>query len=219
LDDYAYLACGLLTLYESCGESRYLEQAVGLVDVVLARFVDAEQGGFFFTADDQEKLLVRNKEFADNAVPSSNGMAALALVRLAKLTGEDRYLTAAETTMQACVELMKRYPSGTAQMLIAVELFLGPTYELVLASDDREESQEVLKNLQRRYLPNTVLGFAADEPPQPLAELLQGKAMLGGVPTLYVCEGFTCQAPAQGKEEIAHALDALTPQGIFSLGK
>ena len=105
-------------------------------------------------------MLVRNKEFADNAVPSGNAMAALALVKLAKLTGDERYLTAAEKTMQACVELMQRYPSGTAQMLLAVDLYLGPTYELVFAGDEGAESQAVLADLQRRFLPHKVLAYA-----------------------------------------------------------
>ncbi len=212
LDDYTYLACGLLVLYEASGESRYLEQAIAHIDVVLARFAEKGQGGFYFTADDQEQLLVRNKEFSDNAVPSGNAMAALALVKLAKLTGEERYLVAAEKTMQACTELMKRYPSGTAQMLQAVDLLLGPTYELVFAGDGDTESCEVLADMQRRFLPNKVLAFSQQKSPAALAELLQGKSMLGGVPTLYICEGFTCQVPAQGKEEIAHALDGLMSQ-------
>ena len=211
LDDYTYLACGLIALYEVSGKAKYLEQAIADIDVVLTRFAEAGQGGFFYTADDQEQLLVRNKEFADNAVPSGNAMAALALVKLAKLTGEERYLAAAEKTMQACVELMKRYPSGAAQMLQAVDLLLGPTYELVFAGDGEAESREVLADLQRRFLPNKVLAFSEGKSPAALAGLLQGKAMLGGVPTLYVCEGFTCQVPAQGKVEIAHALDALMP--------
>ncbi|MDZ4656691.1 MAG: thioredoxin domain-containing protein [Bythopirellula sp.] len=209
LDDYTYLACGLISLYEASGESHYLEQAIADIEVVLTRFAEQGEGGYFYTADDQEQLLVRNKEFADNAVPSGNALAALTLVKLAKLTGEERYLTAAEKTMQACTELMKRYPSGTAQMLQAVDLLLGPTYELVFAGDDEPESRKVLADLQRRFLPNKVLAFSHAKPPAALAGLLQGKTMLGGVPTLYICEGFTCQAPAQGKEEIAHALDGL----------
>ncbi len=212
LDDYTYLACGLIALYEATGESHYLEQAIADIEVVLTRFAEAAVGGFFYTADDQEQLLVRNREFADNAVPSGNAMAALALVKLAKLTGRERYLAAAEQTMQACVELMRRYPSGTAQMLQAVDLFLGPTYEVVFSGDKGTESREVLKDFQRRFLPNKVLAFSQGESPAALVDLLQGKSMLGGVPTLYVCEGFTCQAPAQGKKEIAHALEGLMSQ-------
>jgi uncharacterized protein YyaL (SSP411 family) len=209
LDDYTYLANGLATLYECMGEEKYLEQSISLVEQVLQHFGSQGQGGFYFTADDQEQLLTRNKEFADNAVPSANAMAAIVLIKLAKLTGIEKYLNAAEQTMQAAVELMQRYPSGTAQMLLAVDLYLGPTYEVVLAADDSAESMAVRNDLLRRFIPNKVLAWASKQTPKPLAELLQGKEMDGGQPTLFVCEGFTCQAPAVGQEPIAQALDAM----------
>ncbi len=205
LDDYSYLACGLITLYEATGEAKYLSQAIADMEAVLARFSDAGQGGFFYTADDQDALLVRNKEFADNAVPSGNAMAALALVKLAKLTGEERYLTAAEKTMQASAEIMQRYPSAAAQMLQAVDFLLGPTYELVFASDQGPEARDVLAELQQQFLPNKVLAFAGDSLPA-LTGLLEGKQISAAEPTLYICEGFTCQAPAHGREEIQERL-------------
>jgi uncharacterized protein YyaL (SSP411 family) len=210
LDDYTYLAHGLTVLYECTGEAQYLEQAIGLIAQVLQHFGSEEEGGFYFTADDQEQLLTRNKEFADNAVPSANAMAAITLIKLAKLTGNERYLDAAEQTMQTAVELMQRYPSGTAQMLLAVDLYLGPTYEVVLAVDDSAESQAVRNDLLRRFIPNKVLAWADQKVPQELAELLKGKEMIGGQLTLFVCAGFTCQAPAAGQMEIAQALDSLS---------
>jgi uncharacterized protein len=212
LDDYTYLAHGLTVLYESTGEPQYLEQAIGLANLVLEHFESQGQGGFYYTADDQEQLLTRNKEFADNAVPSANAMAAIVLVKLAKLTGKVNYLDAAEQTMRASVELMQRYPSGTAQMLLAVDLYLGPTYEFVLAVDDSAESQAVRNDLHRRFIPHKVLAFADPQAPQLLGDLIQGKEMIGGQPTLYVCEGFTCQAPAAGSQEITRALDTLSKQ-------
>lgn len=209
LDDYTYLANGLITLYESTGEARYLDHAIGLIDDVLLHFGSEGQGGFYFTADDQERLLTRNREFADNAVPSANAMATIVLIKLAKLTGSETYLNAAEQTMQAAVELMQRYPSGTAQMLLAVDLYLGPTYEVVLAAGNSAESRSVCFELLRRFIPNKVIAWASKSAPKSLTELLQGKESSSGLPTLYVCEGFTCQAPVVGQEEIAHTLDIL----------
>jgi uncharacterized protein YyaL (SSP411 family) len=211
LDDYSYLACALIALYEATGTANYFDWAVELVEVVLSRFGDQGQGGFYYTSDDQEQLLVRNKEFADNAVPSGNAMAALALVKLAKLTGDEKYRSAAESTMQACVELMQRFPAGTAQMLLVVDLSQGPTFELVFAGDDTAESREALAELQRRFLPHKVMAYAGGKTPEALASLLAGKLMIGGHSTLYICEGFTCQEPAQGEEAITRALDTLAP--------
>ena len=146
-------------------------------------------------------------------------MAAMVLIRLAKLTGSSQYSEAAEQTMLATEELMRRAPSATSQMLIAVDLQLGPTYELVLAGNLSEAAtRSVLDQLHTRFLPNTVLacaGLESREIPTSLADLLRGKSMQGNTPTLYLCEGFTCQAPAQGIEEIAHTLDELIPQGQF----
>jgi uncharacterized protein YyaL (SSP411 family) len=209
LDDYTYLASGLVTLYECTGEGKYLEQGISLIEQVLGHFGSQGQGGFYFTADDQEQLLTRNKEFADNAVPSANAMAAIVLTKLAKLTGSEKYLNAAEQTMQAAVELMQRYPSGTAQMLLAADLYLGPTYEVVLAADNSTQSQTVRNDLLRRFIPNKVLAWATSQAPKQLNELLNGKQILEGQPTLYVCEGFTCQAPAVGQEQISQTLDAM----------
>ena len=218
LDDYTYLANGLLSLYESTFESKYLDEAVALVGVVLEKFADKEGHGFYFTADDHEELIVRSKDYADNAVPSGNAMAALALVRLGKLTGKQEYLAAADSAMLAALEYMQKAPGATGQMLIAVDLQLGPTYEMVLAGNLAETaSQQALKELYERFLPNKVLVMADAEGTTAGAvkDLVLGKSMLGGAPTLYVCEGFTCQAPAQGLEEITHSLDEMMPQGLF----
>jgi uncharacterized protein YyaL (SSP411 family) len=210
LDDYAYLACALVTLYESTGRGLYLQWSLELIEVVLARFGDKKGGGFFYTADDHEQLLVRNKEFADNAVPSGNAMAALALTKLAKLTGREEYRIAAESTLQASVELMQRFPSGSAQMLQVVDLFLGPTYEFVYAETQRDAANKALVDLQRRFLPRKVLAYLDSDPVTPLVDLLTGKSPIADEPTLYICEDFTCQEPVHGEARISQALDALT---------
>jgi uncharacterized protein YyaL (SSP411 family) len=136
-------------------------------------------------------------------------MAALALAKLGKFTASERYIAAAETTMQACVTLMQRFPSGTAQMLLAVDFYLGPTHELVFAGDCSPESNSVLADIQRRFLPHKVFAYADGMVDGPIADLLAGKTMISGEPTLYVCEGFACQTPVHRKEAIARAIDAV----------
>ncbi len=215
LDDYTYLANALITLYEATFEPHYLEEAIQLMEVVLTKFADQTDGGFFYTADDQEQLLTRNKDFTDNAVPSGNAMAAVSLVKLGKLTGNEQYLAAATRTVQGAADLVKSYPSAAAQTLLAVDLMVGPTYEMVLAADMKtEESQEVVSDLHRKFIPNKVVALASKDAPAALTDLLRGKEMLGDDTTLYICEGFTCQAPAQGKDEILHALADLLPKSL-----
>ena len=215
LDDYANLAGGLVSLYEATFDGQHLDQAIALVQTILDHFTDSTDGGFFYTADDHEQLIVRNKDLYDNAVPSGNAMAATVLLRLGKLTGEQKYLDAATGAMQTTVGLMRQAPAGVAQILIALDMHLGPTYELVFAGNLAEQpSQAVLADLRRRYLPNKVLSFTGEtsDTPATLKDLLAGKKMLDGKPTLFVCEGFTCQAPAIGDEAISSALDKLASE-------
>jgi hypothetical protein len=230
LDDYTCLAGGLVSLYEATFDPGHIDSAMSLMGAVLEHFIDAPQGGFFFTADDQEQLLCRNKDFTDHSLPSGNAMAAMTLIRLGKLTGNQRYLEVAEQTMRQAANLMHRVPGATGQMLMAVDFHLGPTYEMVLAGDLTDSATAtVMADLRRRFLPNKVVAMPTasktthsdkttlpDQTTSPdqkgaLADLLVGKTAIGGSPTLYICEGFACQQPLQGKDEINHALDDLMP--------
>ena len=212
LDDYAALAGGLISLYEATFDAARLEEAARLLEVVLKHFADSKEGGFFFTADDHEQLIARNKDATDASVPSASALAATALVRLAKLTGKQAYADAAAGTMKSAAGLMKQAPTAMGQMLLAVDLHLGPTYELAFAGDAANAATaDVLADLRRRFLPNKVLAGASDDsPPALLKDLLAGKKPIGGEPTLYVCEGFSCQAPAKGAAAIASAIDGLS---------
>jgi uncharacterized protein len=182
---------------------------------VLAHFADRNGGGFFYTADDHEQLIARNKDATDASIPSASALAATALVRLGKLTGDRRYADAAEGTLRAAAGLLQQAPTAMGQMFLALDFYLGPTYELVLAGDPASEAtHDSLGNIRRRFLPNKVLAGGLGEngvkPPKLLEELLVGKSATDGEPTLYVCEGFTCQEPAEGVAAIAAKLDTLT---------
>ena len=125
LDDYANLAGALVTLHESGAGGPWLETAVELAEGILKHFADPERGGFFFTADDHESLIVRKKEFVDSPTPSSNGMAAMLFLRLHKHRPGERYRTAAESALRAGYPYMQQYPNATGQMLLALELLIG----------------------------------------------------------------------------------------------
>ncbi len=210
LDDYAALAGGLVSLYEATFDSHRVDEAARLADIMLDHFADKSGGGFFYTADDHEQLIARTKDVADASVPSSSAMAATALVRLGKLTGKSAYADAAQRTMEAAAGFMKQAPTAMGQMMLALDFQLGPTYELVFAG---KPDDAALADVRRRFLPNKVLagavGPAGEKPPALLRALLEGKAVADAEPTLYVCESFTCQAPAKGAQAIAAALDGL----------
>lgn len=206
LDDYASLAGALVSLYEAGFQESDIEHAVELVDRMLDEFEDSEAGGFFFTAMDHEALIVRNKDFQDSSTPSGNALAATVLVRLGRLTGRSDYLEAAERTLQLAREMMERHPAAAGQLILALDMHLAPAREIVLIADrDSEETRRILRDLSRRFLPNKVVALRAPDEKSSggtLDKLFAGRETSSGKPTLFVCEGFTCQAPVIDEEAI-----------------
>jgi uncharacterized protein YyaL (SSP411 family) len=215
LDDYAALANALVSLYEATFNERYIDEAMGLVEVTLKHFADSNAGGFFYTADDQEQLIARNKEMQDSSVPSGNALAATVLVRLGKLTGRSDYLAAAEKTFQAATVLLDRAPTAAGQMLLALDMYLAPTPEIVLLGDrTNPNTASVLGQLRRRFIPSKVVALrpataAGDYQSPALDSIFAGKSALDPEPTLFVCQNFTCQAPVSGAEAATKQISAL----------
>ncbi len=214
LDDYAYLANALIALYEATFEPRWLDRAVGLCEAMLRHFADPE-GGFFFTADDAETLVVRHRENQDSSVPSGTSMAATALVRLARATGRQDFAQAAERTLSGHAAFIESYPTGATQMLLATADWLGPFREIVLRFDPSQPQQQALADqLRGAFVPHRFLaGTQPDQQPPGgsphLAELCQGAAGLPTSPALLVCENFACQTPVVGEAEIRAEIDRL----------
>jgi uncharacterized protein YyaL (SSP411 family) len=217
LDDYAALANSLVTLYEANFKERWIDEAARLMDIVLDKFADPSGGGFFYTASDHEQLITRTKELTDSSIPSGNGLAANALLRLGRLLGRADYLDAAEQTLAAALPLMQRAPMAAGQMLLALDRYLGPANELVFVGDmSREGTKQAVGVLHRHYLPRSVLAArdmasadATDSQSRRLNEIFSGKVSADGQPRLYVCENFACQAPAIGLAEIEAQLAKL----------
>jgi uncharacterized protein YyaL (SSP411 family) len=209
LDDYTALANGLVSLYEATFDERYLEVSASLLDTVLEKFFDADQGAFFYTADDHEALIARTVELTDNATPSGASLAATALLRLGKLTGNAAYLESADRTLRASASMIQRVPIAMGQMLLALDLQVGPTPELVMVGD--QQARQVADSIHGRFIPRRVLAYrsTAEEGLPLLAGAFTGRTAVGGEPTLYVCENGTCQAPAEGAAAITNTLDAL----------
>ncbi len=210
LDDYTYLIDALVTLYESGFEERWIDWAVSLTETVLAHFSDPA-GGFYFIADDHEQLIARNKDYHDSSVPSSNGMAATALLRLGKLTGRRDILDAAQGTIESAGPFLTRAPTASAQMLIAADMLNGPTPEIVVVGDPTSSStQDVLSELRRRFVPNRVLACRVPDSVQNgspnLGSLFEGKSATRANVVVYICQNFVCQVPAVGREDALAAI-------------
>ncbi|WP_089723877.1 thioredoxin domain-containing protein [Candidatus Thiosymbion oneisti] len=203
LDDYAYLIDALLELLQTRWQRADLELATALAEVLLDQFADPQEGGFFFTSNDHERLIHRPKPLGDESVPAGNGVAARVLQRLGHLLGETRYLTAAQGTLALAAEPMRRLPHAHASLLAALEEHLAPPQTLIIrgAGDDLARWAGIA---QRTYAPQRlVLTIPATE------EGLPGSlgAMTPGAGTrAYPCLGTRCEMPL---EDLA-ALERLT---------
>ena len=205
LDDYAFLLAALIELMQADFRARDLEFAEDLAEILLEQFYDPAQGGFFFTSHDHEKLIHRPKPGYDGATPSGNGVAALALQRLGHITGETRYLDAAERTLQLFYPSLSQHPGGCTGMLHVLEEAMAPPQLVVIRGPDAgvRQWQQVLG---QRYLPSTLI-LALSGPAAGLSPLL-AKPFTPGAVNAWVCRGVTCLPPAATLETL---LDMLLP--------
>jgi uncharacterized protein len=208
LEDYAFLAEGLLTLFETTGELRWLKEALALTDLMIEEFWDEESGGFFFTGKSHESLIVRSKDYFDNATPSGNSVAATVLLRLAALTGRDNYRNLATAVLREMADQVRRYPSGFGYALSAVDFLLSTPKEVAIVGKDAGDIQPLLAETWRRYIPNKVVapGVGDDREAAQTTPLLANRPLLNSLPTAYVCQHFTCQQPVTGVNELAAQL-------------
>ncbi len=212
LDDFATLANGLVTLYEATFDERWLAAAVELVDEMLARFQDRDAGGFFFTASDHEPLLARHKDVQDASVPSATGMAATVLVRLARLLNRGDYAAAARNALCACGHLMEQHPAATGQLLLALDLYLAPPCEVVVAGGLSAKRDKLLSAIRERFWPRKALAARPAEVQQPLLDPLFADKPLGSQdPILYLCQNYACQRPLEKLDEALAAIERLAP--------
>jgi uncharacterized protein YyaL (SSP411 family) len=202
IEDYANLADGLIELYQVSGELKYLETARTLADAMITEFWDEESGGFFFTANDHEELIVRNKDFFDNATPSGNSVAADVLLKLSKFYGDERYERFALTALRIAATQIKRYPQGFGRALSAIEFHVAPVKEVVIVG---ERGNELERELWSRYIPGKVVAVA-DGPAEGGFPLLEGRGMIEGKATAYVCENFVCRRPVTDVGELRELL-------------
>jgi uncharacterized protein YyaL (SSP411 family) len=192
LDDYAYLLDAVLELQQVRVRTDELQFACELAQVMMDRFHDAQDGGFFFTADDHEQLIHRSKVFADDATPSGNAIAALALQRLGHLLGRPEWLAAAEGTLRSAWRALQQRPQAHVAMLAALEELLHPP-QIIIIRGAPTQIEEWRSQLARLYAPRRmVLAVPADTADLPAA--LADKPARGAA-VAYVCEGSVCAAP------------------------
>jgi len=213
LDDYAFLVWGLIELYEATFKIEYLEEALRLQDDMIDHFWDTENGGFFFTPDDTEKLLIRSKEVRDGAIPSGNSIAFLNLIRLARMTGKARYEEKASALTKAFSGHAEGTPFQNTMFLTALDFLIGPAYEIVIVGNlQSKDTKNMLQAISRNFVPNKVLLFKQEDDPRlgNLADFTRRMNKIDGKTTAYICKNLVCNKPTTNMEKV---LEYLTPSG------
>jgi uncharacterized protein YyaL (SSP411 family) len=206
LEDYADLADGLIELFQVSGETKYLREAVRLVDLMIDEFWDEESGAFFFTANRHEELLVRSKDYYDNATPSGNSVAADVLLKLAVLAGEEKYEKFAVTILRRVAPQIRRHPQAFGRVLSTMEFYLSPVKEIVVLG---EKGNELEREIWREYRPEKIVVLAENaESDVDLIPLLRERRAIDGKPTAFVCENFACQKPVTSVGELSGQLNS-----------
>ena len=210
LEDYSFLADGLIAVYELTFDSRWLDEAQRVADGMIALFWDQEDQVFYDTGKDHETLLVRPRDIFDNAAPCGSSVAADALMRLALLTGNEEYRNFAAAVLRSMGPMLSQYPNGMGRWLAALDFYLSEPKEIaIVGPKDSPDVKAMVEVVHGQYLPNRVL--AATEQGDPAGShsmpLLRHRTMVSGAPAAYVCHNYVCQLPVTDPADLASQLE------------
>ena len=209
LEDYSFVADGLLSLYEATFDRRWLDSAVELADEMISQFWDDPQGCFYDTGRSHEELVVRPRDVFDNAQPCGGSVASDLLLRLSVVTGNEDYAAKAVSPLRSLAELMGRAPAGTGRWIAALDFYLSTPKEVaVIGPPDDTATSSLLREVNGRYIANRVVVGASGQDSAAASglPLLEGRGMVDGKPTAYVCENYACQLPVTDAESLAAQL-------------
>lgn len=205
LDDYTYLVYGLIELYESSFEEKYLQSSIELTKTMIEQFWDEEKGGFFFTTKNADNSVPMLKQTYDGAMPSGNSIALYNLLRLARISGEAFFEVYANKLLKVFSNEVKSQPLGHTFMLAGLEFALGPTLNVVLVGDLSDKSTvSLLAAIRKEYLPNLTITLWTPEKTSTVPGVVYEK--IDGQPTAYVCRDQTCMPPTNKIDKILELL-------------
>ena len=209
LEDYAFVADGLLAVYEATFDRRWLDEARSLCDTMLDLFWEEGELTFYDTGKDHESLVVRPRDVFDNATPCGSSVAVDVLLHLSIFTGENDYSRRGAASLRSMHQYLGRAPMGMGHWLCALDFYLSSPREIAIIGDRSEaDTRALLDVVYGRYLPNVVVAGAPGALPEDGAiPLLRERGMIDGKPTAYVCENYACQLPVTGPEALAVQLD------------
>lgn len=205
LDDYAFLAAGLITLYETCFDNRYLFAARDLLDHIIERFQDKDSGALFLTGSEDPSVILRTRELHDNAMPAPSSVAAMSLLWAASVFEHEGYRTAARQIIEAAGPGANKLPAAFASLILASLYDQPPAVQIVFRGSPTDPAlQAMLHAVWHTYLPARTLAWADPETEDnpPLAS-----SKNEGKPCAYVCRNQSCRPPAHTPEELKALLE------------
>lgn len=200
VDDYAYTIEAFAALYQTTGDDRWIQLSTTLADEMIEHFADNVDGGFFYTADDGEKLLTRNKDWHDGSLVSGNGSAVNALLTLSSLCSRNDFRDIASKTLSIAAAVLQKQSAACASLLIALDRFHHEQQQLVLAVESTEQLKKLRSTFLKRFRSHATLAWSVNG--SSLVDLAEGKVTCEGQPTLYVCQDFTCAQPMIGDDAL-----------------
>lgn len=214
LEDYAFFTWGLIELYQTNFDIKYLEHALKLTDYLITHFHDTEKGGFFHTSDEAEEMIFRSKEVYDGAIPSGNSVTAMNLLRLAKITGNPELEELADKTLRVFAEKVSSAPAGHTQFMSAVDLALNGSVEIVIAGEkDETNTTEMLRFINERFIPEKVMlvkDESDSEKISKIAAFTRDMVMSENKTTVHLCQDQNCKLPSNDIEKIKELIEALS---------
>ncbi|MCA9521565.1 MAG: thioredoxin domain-containing protein [Myxococcales bacterium] len=210
IGDYAFMAFASLELFLSGGVEEDLARALSLVHTAYDHFGDRVNGGFFTTANDHERLILRQKEIYDGAIPSGNAILAETMLRLSRICGDGELERRARDTLVAFSDAIRRLPLGHTVSLQAIEEAYGRAIEIVVVGDPGDPATRALyREVERRFLPHALLlRVDPERPPQTSALCwLANYPLVEGKAAAYVCRERACQAPVVDPEALGRSLE------------
>jgi hypothetical protein len=207
IDDYAFFIWGFIETYEATFLLNYLKAAIELQDIMIEQLWDESNAAFFYAPKHSEKVLIRNQEFNDSAIPSGNSVGLFNLIRLARLNGKIDYEEKAKA-LAGTVSSNDRHDN--TMFLTAASFLIGPTYEIVIVGNPQSpETQNMLQSINSKFSPNKVVTFKAtnDKTLENIAPYTGFMTAIDSKTTAYVCSNFRCKLPLTDTVKVLEALD------------
>lgn len=210
LQDYSFMIQGLIDLYESTFDFRWLEYAISLTAKQIELFWDADAGGFFDTTGNDPSILIRTKEDYDGAEPTGNSIAAMNLLKLSQITNNNKWHEMAEKTIQSFGSRLHQMPEALPQMLVAFNWQLTTPKEIIIVGNiSAEDTKVILREVRKHFLPNKIILLVDDDSKSKLVTYLpfiENMTMIDGKATAYICQNYSCQLPTNDVEKVAEML-------------